>query len=326
MEISKAIVLAAECSGAEPWPTLGLAARQLVPVANRPVFFHHLDALHRAGVRQVLVVADERTGPALNAAVVDAAQWEMEIRFEHATAPDDALGVVLAAEFGDPGPAHVHHADVLLAEPLAALGARFVSEELEALVVHMAGSPHPEELAGYILGRAAQERLRGLTHEQLDAAIVGLGREGARLGVHEVAATLPCRGSAAEIIDANRDLLDALVPGTRGERVWNSQIQGRVDIHPSAEVTGSVIRGPVTIGPRARVSDTFIGPYTSIGADVHLDSVEIEHSVVLEGASLRFVGTRIEGSLIGPGAQIERDFGVPRAIRMSVGAGAELKF
>ena len=102
----------------------------------------------------------------------------------------------------------------------------------------------------------------------------------------------------------------------RGERVFDSEIQGRVSLDPSAEVHDSLIRGPVAIGPRARITNAYIGPYTSIGADVQIDCVEIEHSIVLDRAQLRSIGTRIEGSLIGPDARVTRDFRMPQAIRL----------
>ena len=75
---------------------------------------------------------------------------------------------------------------------------------------------------------------------------------------------------------------------------------------------------------RARISNAYIGPYTAIGGDVEIDTVELEHSIILDRARLRFVGTRIEGSLIGPDAHVVRDFRMPQAIRLTVGAGAEV--
>jgi glucose-1-phosphate thymidylyltransferase len=119
-------------------------------------------------------------------------------------------------------------------------------------------------------------------------------------------------------------MLEAMAADQRGERVFGSEIQGRVALDPSAEVHDSLIRGPVAIGPRACIANAYIGPYTSIGADVQIDCVEIEHSIVLDRAQLRFVGPRIEGSLVGPDAHITRDFRIPQAIRLSVGAGAEV--
>ena len=78
------------------------------------------------------------------------------------------------------------------------------------------------------------------------------------------------------------------------------------------------------IGPGARVTDAYIGPYTSIGAGVVVEGAEIEHSIVLPDAQLRFVGSRLESSVIGRGARIVRGFALPAAMRVSLGDGAEV--
>jgi glucose-1-phosphate thymidylyltransferase len=84
------------------------------------------------------------------------------------------------------------------------------------------------------------------------------------------------------------------------------------------------VRGPAVIGPGARVTDAYIGPYTSIGAGVVIEGTEIEHSIVLPEAELRYVGTRLESSVIGCGARVLRGFRTPSAIRVSIGDGAEI--
>ena len=137
---------------------------------------------------------------------------------------------------------------------------------------------------------------------------------------------MPCRGGADELLEANRRMLELLSPDHHGERVFDSEIQGPVALHPSAEVRASVVRGPVAIGPGARISNAYIGPYTSIGAGVDLDCVEIEHSIVLDGAQVRYLEARVEGSVIGPGARVSRDFRMPRALRLSVGEGSHVSF
>ena len=76
-------------------------------------------------------------------------------------------------------------------------------------------------------------------------------------------------------------------------------------------------------GP-GRIDSAYVRPYTAIGLDVHIDSVEIEHSIVLDGARIRFIGSRTEGCVLGPGAHIERDFRVPQVVRLWVGAGDEV--
>jgi glucose-1-phosphate thymidylyltransferase len=125
-------------------------------------------------------------------------------------------------------------------------------------------------------------------------------------------------------LDGNRFALE----GLRGEPVvadvTGSRIQGAVSIHPSASVESSIVRGPAVIGAGACVRAAYVGPYTSIGEHAIVEGAEIEHSIVLAGASVSHLGTRLEASIIGPGARVSSDFRLPRAIRMNIGQGAEV--
>jgi glucose-1-phosphate thymidylyltransferase len=89
-------------------------------------------------------------------------------------------------------------------------------------------------------------------------------------------------------------------------------------------VERSRVVGPAIIGAGARIQDSYVGPFTSIGAACAITGSEIEYSIVLPEAELRFVGTRLESSVIGRGARIVRGFDLPGAIRMSIGDGAEV--
>jgi glucose-1-phosphate thymidylyltransferase len=103
-------------------------------------------------------------------------------------------------------------------------------------------------------------------------------------------------------------------------------VEGRVLIHPTARVEATVIRGPVVIGPDATILDAYVGPYTAIGDGALIENAEIENSVVFSGAQIRHVGGRLDGSVIGRGAHVFRDFGVPRSVRLHVGDGAQVEF
>jgi glucose-1-phosphate thymidylyltransferase len=103
-------------------------------------------------------------------------------------------------------------------------------------------------------------------------------------------------------------------------------VQGPVIVHPTARVRHSVLRGPVIIGANAEISDAYVGPYTSLGPRVVLEAAEIEYSIVLAGAQIRFIGTRLESSIIGRGARIARSFAPPAGMRMTVGDGVEVTY
>ena len=131
-------------------------------------------------------------------------------------------------------------------------------------------------------------------------------------------------GDPQDLLEMNRMVLDQLPAETPGAEGDGNQIEGRVLIHPTADVRSSVIAGPVIIGAGARVENAYIGPYTSIGSDAVVSGSEISRSIVLEKARILHVRERIEGSTIGRGAFIRTDFGLPRAMRLHLGEGAEM--
>ncbi|HEX6714578.1 MAG TPA: hypothetical protein VF066_14385 [Thermoleophilaceae bacterium] len=132
-------------------------------------------------------------------------------------------------------------------------------------------------------------------------------------------------GTVDGLLEANTIALDGLKRGRVGVDLSNASVQGRVHIDPSAELDGAKLRGPVYIGPGARVVETYVGPYTTIAAGVTLEGAEIEHSIVLAGAEIRYPGRRLEASLVGEGAQIGRDYSLPSALRLRVGPGSEIQ-
>jgi glucose-1-phosphate thymidylyltransferase len=132
-------------------------------------------------------------------------------------------------------------------------------------------------------------------------------------------------GSPTDLLELNRMVLDQQPElGEEFDAGPENRIEGRVVIHPTAEVTSSVVLGPSIIGPRARVTNSYIGPYTSIGAGAQIEGAEIERSIVLDDARIMHVSARIEASTVGAHANIFRDFKIPRALRLHVGEGVEL--
>lgn len=322
MRIAKAVVLATESWGMESWPNLGFSTRHLAPVANKPVLFHHLDALAAAGIAEAAIVCDRRSDAGVREAVGDGSAWDLDVRYVDESQFGDLLASRRIAEFVGSAPVLVQHGDILLREAVTRLGEQFAEEGLDALVMH-AGHASRHPIDGYLIGSGVYPDLLRQSEPLIDA-LATLRELGARIHERDVDASLPCRGGAQGLLDTNRRMLETMPQGVRGERIFDTELQGRVAVDPSAEIRDSLIRGPVAIGPRARITNGYVGPYTSVGADVEIDCVEIEHSIVLDRARLRFLGARIEGSLIGPDARVERTLRIPQAVRLSVGAGAEV--
>ena len=89
-------------------------------------------------------------------------------------------------------------------------------------------------------------------------------------------------------------------------------------IERGAVVTGSRVRGPSIIGERAVIENSYVGPFTSIGADCEIRDSELDHSVVLEHS--RIVGVEgIADSLVGRHVEVTRSGHRPRALRLMLG-------
>lgn len=333
MQIAKAVVLALDCRGSDSWLSLGLSARPLAPVANKPILRHHLETLATAGIREAAIVTGPGTAAGIRAAIGDGSAWGADVVYLPAGAEREALASPAVAEFVGSDPVVVYDGGVLMREQLSELHDGFATSGMDARVLcprPRSGARADERLAptGAIIGPEIHRSLFGDTAARratwLDDVLDRLRMSSDRVDVREVEACLPCRGGAEALLDANRQMLEQLAPSGHGERIFGSQIQGPVAVHPSAEIHNSLVRGPAVIGPQVKIADAYVGPYTAIGARAEINCAEVEHSIVMEGARIRFLDVRLEGSVIGPGAHVTRDFHLPRSLRLTVGQRAEI--
>jgi len=131
-------------------------------------------------------------------------------------------------------------------------------------------------------------------------------------------------GKLEDMLEANRLILDTLERRVEGAVDAESRVEGKVVIEAGAVVERSVIRGPVIIGARARIVHAYVGPFTAIMNDVEIRDSEIEHSIVLEGSSVRDLGSRVVDSLMGRNVRISRAPVKPSAYRFMLGDNSEV--
>ena len=331
--VHKAVVLATEAPAA-------------LPVANRALAAHALDCLAGAGVRQAAVVLGSEAAD-LELETVDAAAG-MEVSW----LPDDGeagLGAALdrlAGFIGD-DPFVLHLADSLSRSSLRLLlGPRAGARDSRVLVQQAPRDASVVELARrrvmratgddatsaagiWVLGPGAlEEACRVPPSGSLEVDVMRttyrLAELGGRLDVREVTDWWRFDESPEALLEGNRFALEGLRSEPVEAHVVDTRIQGAVQVHRTACLESSVVRGPAVIGAGTRLRDAYVGPYTAIGPDVLLEGAEIEHSVVLPGASICHLGGRLEASVVGPRARIFRDFRLPRALRLNIGEGAEV--
>ena len=289
-----------------------------LPIAGEPLIRHSLRALAAAGIEDALLVVSADIYDEITAAVGEPDDLGLSLGYRIQPELRGAAAALAAVRDEIDGPVLVHMGDSvggdfepLLGETRLMLAPGDQNGATDDVVV--ACTLTPDGLAAL---DQPEDGLGGLT---LSAALEGLEPEAVLVpGIWKFDDTVD------GVLDANRIALDGLEAAPTSADLTRASVQGRVSIHPTARLDGAKLRGPAVIGPGAELTDTYVGPYTSIGAGVRLESVEIEHSIVLPGAAIRYPGHRLEASLVGEGATIGRDFGLPSAIRLRVGRGAEV--
>ncbi|HET6508240.1 MAG TPA: NDP-sugar synthase [Baekduia sp.] len=328
MEIAQALVLSSAARPDQPWASVRSTPKPLVPVANRPLLFHDLDALRAAGVRETTIAVEPGTAGVIRDAVGDGEDWRMTVRYAEC-APHAPVAEALARsrDLMAHEPVLVRRAGTVLREGIHPHIAAFADERLDALALRTPGLPDGDRPGAphdgsMMLSRRAVSILTDGASDHDPLARIAAG--GGHVRVQEVDGCLPCLGRQDSLLEANRRVLAELTPSVAAEALLDSRVQGPVVIHPTAHVERSLVRGPAIIGPRARIVDSYVGPSTSIGADVELEGAEVEYSIVLPGARLAFLGRRLEASVIGRGAQVRRSLTPPASLRLAVGEGAEI--
>jgi glucose-1-phosphate thymidylyltransferase len=322
MEIAKALILAGRRDDDGEWPIAQRAPRHLFPLANRPLLFHNLEALRSAGVLEATILVEPESGAAIERAVGDGSDWGLTVGYADYLPSVGLAGALSAARsFLGGEPALVQAGDALLRERVHPHLAAFARDGLDAVALRTRAA------GGRDLGYMLSPRAVSILLERPDAAldpVAGVRARGGRAGVQTVDGCLPCHGDQDTLLECNRRLLDELAPCVQGRVGDDCTLHGAVVVHPTARLARCTVRGPAIIGPGARLTDAYVGPHTSIGAGVVVEGAEIEHSIVLDGAELRFLGTRLDSCVIGQGARIVRRFSMPSTMRIAVGDGAEV--
>jgi glucose-1-phosphate thymidylyltransferase len=311
----------------------------LLPVGNKPLVVHALEELIDAGINDVAVIAP----PSLADEVHEAVDGAVGDRVATTHLVDeggmfvDALAQVGSFVGVDSFVVHLgdsltHHGltSAIQGPPVKGNDALALVEENGKQVTPLGAGLASLRAAGiYIFGPGVLD-LAGDSDgpEDWDLQIAGtadrLAEAGGRVEVRPVHDWWRYRNRPDALLQANRFFLSGIRGGPTDAWLENTDLQGPVVLHPSARLTSTTVRGPVIVGPDVEISDAYIGPYSSIGRGVSIENAEVEHSIILPGASIRHLGGRLEASVVGPGARIFRDFRLPRALRLNVGEGAEI--
>ncbi|WRZ94812.1 glucose-1-phosphate thymidylyltransferase [Streptomyces sp. NBC_01007] len=345
----KALVL---CGGAGTRlrPITHTSAKQLVPVANKPVLFYGLEAIAAAGVRETGIVVGD-TEREIREAVGDGSSFGLEVTYLPQDAPRGlAHAVMIARDFLGDDDFVMYLGDNFIVGGISGVVDDFRRERPDAriLLTHVS-----EPTAFGIAELDAEGRVVGLEEKpqepRSDLALVGVylftssvhdavrSIRPSRRGELEITDALQWlldqgfdvrsttisgywkdTGNVTDMLEVNRSVLETIEPRIDGSVDEASEIIGRVRIEDGAKVFTSRIVGPAVVGAGTVITDSYIGPFTSIAEDCRIEASEIEYSIVLRQASI--VGMRrIEVSLIGHNVEVSPAPRTPSVHRLVLG-------
>ncbi len=356
MEPLKGLILSGG-AGTRLRPITHTSAKQLVPVANKPVLFYGIEALVDAGVTEIGIIIAPETGGEIRAAAGDGSAFGAEITYIVQDSPAGLAHAVLTAEeFIAGSPFVMYLGDNLLRDGLRGLVQTFVADGPDALIlltpvddpssygvaeldgeriVRLIEKPKdpPSDLAlvgVYLFSQLIFDAARALEPSwrgelEITEAIQSLIDDGRAVQSEVVRGWWKDTGQLADMLEANRLVLEELETRLEGEIDDESRVEGRVVLEPGASLVRSVVRGPAVIGAGARIEDSYLGPYTSIGEQVQVRRSEVEHSIILSGSLVEDLGTRMEASLLGRNVKLTRSDGPPKTLRLLVGDSSEIE-
>jgi glucose-1-phosphate thymidylyltransferase len=330
-------------------------AKQLVPVANKPVLFYGIEALAEAGIKEIGIIVGD-TKQEIRDAAGNGQRWGVRLTYIEQDEPLGLAHAVLIAEpFLKDEPFVMYLGDNLLKSGILSLVREFEARRPNALIL-LTEVPNPQmfgvaELSNgkvvrlvekprqpksnlalvgvYMFDAHVFEAVHAIKPSwrnelEITDAIQYLVERGYEVQPHLVSGWWKDTGRIEDILEANGLILETIETRIEGEVDAASRVSGKVILEPGVRVRASTIRGPVIIGAGTEIVESYLGPFTAIQGKCRIVRTEIEHSIVLEGSEIIDVGSRIDQSLIGREVRIYKSPPQPSAYRFMVGDKSEI--
>ena len=330
-------------------------AKQLVPIANKPVLFYGIEAIKEAGITDIGIVVGE-TKKEVMQAVGDGSRWGIKVTYIEQPEPLGlAHAVKISQDYLKDEPFVMYLGDNLIANGIKDLVEEFKKNDANAQIL-LAEVPNPQQFGVAELVDGKVKRLEEkpkkpksnlalvgvymFDHNIFEAvnnikpsfrneleitdAIQYLIDKGFKVRPHIVEGWWKDTGKLEDMLEANRMILDTFKTDIKGFVDEKSSVYFKVVIEEGAEVINSTIRGPAIIGKDAQIKDSFIGPFTSIQHNVRIINSEIENSIIMEGSIIENIDNRISDSLLGKDVKVIKSPVRPRVYKFVLGDRSDI--
>jgi len=332
-------------------PLTYTSAKQLIPVANKPILFYGIEFMKNAGITDIGIIVGDTRGDIMER-VGDGSMWGVNIEYIYQAEPLGLAHAVLTAEkyLGD-DEFTMYLGDNLLRDGITGIVNEYREKKPDCMILltpvknpsqfgvaELNGDGSVKQLVEkpsepksnlalvgvYLFNSKIFEAARKIKPSfrgelEITDAIQQLADDGHHVHSSVVEGWWKDTGKLEDMLEANRLVLDTLDKKVEGHVDEASKLEGRVIVGPNTRILNSSIRGPVIIGRNAVIENAFIGPYTSIQDRCHISDCELEHSIILEESIIRDVPIRLTDSLIGRKVLVEKSTLKPHATRLMLG-------
>lgn len=337
-------------------PITFTSAKQLVPVANKPILYYAIETIKDAGITDIGIIVGD-TKEEVKGAIGDGSQFGVTVTYIEQEAPLGlAHAVKIAQDFIGDESFVMFLGDNLIKDGINSLVEEFETDRPNCQIL-LAKVPHPQQFGVAELENGRVKRLIEKPKEPpSDLALVGvymfdknifeavnailpswrneleitdaiqyLVDSGYDVHPHVIKGWWKDTGKLEDMLEANRIMLEDIETRIDGVVDEDTKIHGKVIIEEGAQIHNSVIRGPAIIGKNSKILHSYIGPFTSIHDNVTVTGSEIEHSIILAECVIESIGSRIEDSLLGRNVTVHRSDRKPKAYRLMVGDNSEVE-
>jgi glucose-1-phosphate thymidylyltransferase len=331
-------------------PITYTGAKQLVPVANKPVLFYAIEDLVEAGITDIGIVIGD-TGDQIRAAVGDGSRFGAKVTFIEQPAPlGIAHGIKVSQDFLGDDKFVLFLGDNFIRDGIIDLVDRFREGRMNSQILLYRVRDPQEFGVAHLDGERVVKLVEKPKEPQSDLAVIGIYmfdhhvfeavnsiKPSARNEL-EITDTIQWlidhdfnvahqlitgwwidTGKKDDMLEANRLVLETFDTKIEGTVDETSEIYGRVVIGKDAQIKNSVIRGPAVIGEGTLINNAFVGPFTAIDHHCVISNAEVEHSIVMENSRVMDIHGRLEDSLIGRNVDITKAETKPKAYKMMLG-------
>jgi len=351
----KALILSGG-KGTRLRPITYTGAKQLIPVANKPILFYGIEAIKEAGINDFGIIVGD-TKEEIKKAIGDGSKWKIKVTYIEQKAPLGlAHAVKIAEDYLEDTPFIMYLGDNLLKEGVKGFVQKFKDKNPNALIL-LTPVSNPESfgvaeldelsrvkklvekpknpksnlaLVGvYLFDKNIFKAVKAIKPSwrnelEITDAIQWLLNKGYTVESHKVSGWWKDTGKPEDVLSANRLILESIERNIKGE-VIDSTIEGRVIVKEGAKIIKSIIRGPVIIGENTKIINSYIGPFTSINSEVIIERSEIENSIVMKKSVIKNLQRRIDESLIGREVKILASSRKPMVNRFILGERSKVE-